>query len=271
MPKKVTKATTEAPAIEDRFRPIHELQPSLSMLVYGRSGTGKTAFGSTFPKPMLLLDVRDRGTDTIANIEGIDYMSVESWDDLEQVYWYLQRGASKYKSVVIDQISQLQDVAMSKVRQDEGLTEHDVISKRAWGQISGLLKTWLFNYRDLTDLGLHVLFIAHERTNDAEETDGEMINPNVGARLMPSVASAVNGAVNVIGCTFIREVYDEEDLNKKEIQYCMRIGPHALYTTKIRQPVGAKTPDVLVNPTFDKIMALSRGQELTKRVIKRSK
>lgn len=272
MPKKVTKSsTTETPSISERFRPISELQPRLSMLVYGRSGTGKTAFGSTFPKPLLLLDVRERGTDTISRVEGIDYISIDSWRDFEDVYWFLAKGESKYQSVIVDQISQLQDLAMSQVRTDENLSEHDVISKRAWGQISGLMKTWLFNYRDLTDRNLHVLFVAHERTFEGEEGEGDQINPSVGARLMPSVQSSINGAVNAIGCTFIREVYDEEDLNKREVQYCMRIGPHALYTTKIRQPLGGSPPEVLVNPSFDKIVALSQGRETSKRTLKRSK
>jgi hypothetical protein len=88
---------------------------------------------------------------------------------------------------------------------------------------------------------------------------------------MSSVASFVNGAVSVIGNTFIRE-----DHNKKakttNYKYCMRVGPHAYYATKIRRPVSAgPPPSVLVNPTFDKIFTLTAGGDPKISKVKRVK
>lgn len=268
MPTKKTTSEASFP-IMDRIAPVAERPSFLSLLVYGRSGTGKTAFASTFPKPMLLLDIREKGTDTIAQVEGIDVLQVLGWDDIESVYWYLKSGKSKYKTVVIDQITQMQDLAMEKVRKEEGKEEFDLLSKKDWGAISGLMKTWLFHYRDLVEEGINVVFVAHERSTVSDDSVEDQIDPSIGARLMPSLASAVNGAVSVIGNTFIREEFTGHD-KVREVKYCLRIGPHAYYTTKIRRPVEFVAPEYIVNPTFEKVSRIIRGESAPKKAKKRS-
>jgi phage nucleotide-binding protein len=244
-------------SIADKISPVKALPKILAMLVYGRSGTGKTTFGGTFPKPALLLDIREKGTDSVSNIEGLDVIQIDTFSELEEVYWYLLSDeGKKYKSVIIDQISQLQDLIMDHVMREEG---KDVMSQRLWGNVSGLMKTWLFNYRDLIDVSINVLFIAHDRTTDVDSDSSEdQIDPSVGPRLMPSVAGTLNGAVKVIGSTFIREVFSDD--GARGVEYGMRTGPHAYYTTKLRVPTGTVVPEWIGNPSYDKIMALMSGE-----------
>ena len=277
MAKKIPSPSNTAPKsnsdyddVVSRIQPIHERPVFLALLVYGRSGTGKTAFSSTLPKPLLLIDIREKGTDTVAQVSGIDVVQVETWEEFEQLYWYLASGTSKYRSVVVDQVSQLQDLAMEKVRRDEGKADTDLISKRDWGAISGMMKTWIFNYRDLVDKGLHVCLVAHERANSSDDAIEDQIDPSIGPRLMPSVASSVNGAVSIIGNTFIRERFIGAE-RTRVVEYCMRVGPHAYYTTKVRTPVGVETPDVIVNPTFEKMLKLTKGEALSSKVVRKSK
>jgi len=263
-------STTDYDEVVSRIQPIHERPIFLAFMVYGRSGTGKTAFAATFPKPLLLIDIREKGTDTVAQVQGIDVVQVEAWEEFEQLYWFLSSGKSKYKSVVIDQVSQLQDLAMEKIRRDDGKDDGDLITKRDWGVISGKMKTWLFNYRDLVDKGLHVCMVAHERANASDDAIEDQIDPSIGPRMMPSVASAINGAVSIIGNTFIRERFIGTE-RARVVEYCMRIGPHAYYTTKVRTPVGNETPDVIVNATFEKMLKITKGESLVSRVVKKSK
>jgi RecA/RadA recombinase len=49
--KRVKKKPAPTTSILDKIQPVSELETNLVMLVYGRSGTGKTHFGSTFPRP----------------------------------------------------------------------------------------------------------------------------------------------------------------------------------------------------------------------------
>lgn len=240
--------------------PVKELPAILAMLAYGRSGTGKTTFASTFPKPLLLVDVRERGTDSISNVDGVDVVRVDKWEQFEELYWYLTNGESvPYRSVVIDHVTALQEIALDKVRRDEG---KDHMSQRLFGMASGLLKTWFMNYRDLIDSGIHVVFLAHDRVSKGEEDEGDdRIDPNIGAALMPSVATFLNGLVKIIGNTFIREAYTIQNKRRVvSVEYAMRIGPHAYYTTKVRSPVGVESPAVVVDPTYDKLVAVMRGK-----------
>lgn len=264
MPKKISK-------IESKIMPVAERPDHFSILIYGRSGTGKTALASTWPKPLLLLDINEKGTDTIAKVPGIDVISIEEWNEIEEVYWYLKtgKGAQKYKTVVIDQITQMQDLAMAQVKAESSKEGDDLISRREWGQISGKMKTWLFSYRDLIDTGLYVVFVAHERSSEVEGVE-DQIDPTIGARLMPSLSSAVNGAVSAIGNTFIREHYEGQGKDKiREVMYGLRIGPHAYYTTKIRRPVEFVAPDFIVNPSFEKIQKIVRGEKPEPRRLKK--
>lgn len=273
MPKKVTKteSTTDFSSIIDRIKPASEHQTQVSALVYGRSGTGKTAFAGTWPKPAIILDIREKGTETVANVDGLEVIRIDRWEEFEQFYWYLKSQKTKYKSIIVDQISNLQMIAMEKVRRDNNFNEHDTFSKRDWGSVSGMLQTWLFNYRDLVEHGFHVLFIAHEKTIASDEQTEEQIDPNIGARLMPSVVGAINGAVSVIGNTFVREQFVGDDQTRL-VQYCMRLGPHAYYTTKIRQPMDSETVDVMVNPSFDKILSIMKGEGRKKaKLVKKEK
>lgn len=242
--------------------PISETKFCLSALIYGRSGTGKTTFASTFPKPLLLLDVKEKGWDSIKNVPGIELVQISDWSQLEEVYWYLKSGDHKFKSVIIDQITQLQDLALIQALRDEGKQPGDHLTKKTWGAAAALMKTWLLNYKELTEDEIHIAFLAHDKTyNESEGEDSEQIDPVVGARVMPSVAAFINGAVNVIGNTFIRESFTIEGNKRKRIvEFAMRLGPHAYYTSKTRTPVGISPPDVLVDPTFDKLAAIIRGE-----------
>lgn len=248
-------------SIIEKIQPVHALPRVLTALIYGRSGTGKTTFTASFPKPALLIDIREKGTDSISNVEGIDVVSVDNWADLEEVYWYLNSEGSKYKSVILDQISSMQDLAMEHAMAEEG---RDVMSQRLWGVVSGLMKTWLLNYRDLQDKGINVAFIAHDRTSKGDGDDeDDALDPQVGARLMPSVAGTLNGAVKVIGYTFVREVYLEDSEEKaRKVEYCMRLAPHPYYTTKMRNPLGTSIPEYIVDPTYQRIVDLMVSGEV---------
>jgi hypothetical protein len=269
--KRIKATPTSRPDVGSLIMPLSQMPDYSSTLLYGESGTGKTALSGTWPKKMLVLDIAEKGTKTIKKVPGIEGILVQQWEQLEDIYWYLYdgKGKGKYKTVSLDQISQLQDLAIDKVRRDKNMKDTEPMSQRLWGQASGLMKTWLFNYRELQELGTYMVFIAHQRQNGGgDDVEENQIEPSIGARLMPSVAGFINGAVSVIGNTFIRERYVKEGKEKiRKVEYCLRVGPHSVYRSKIRMPPDTPggVPDVIVNPTFEKIESIARGESITKR------
>ena len=264
MPKKVLKTSRQASSIEDRIIDVEESVGGQTALFYGRSGTGKTALSATYPHPLLVLDIKERGTETIRKVPGVKIFRVDKWEDFEEVYWYLKDGKHSFKSVSLDQITTLQDLAMVKVKEDNGQSEANPMSQRSWGRVSGLLKTWLLNFRDLRDEGLNIVFLAHDKSTVQEGEDQEdQLDPNIGARIMPSVSSFLNGAVDVIGNTFIKETMTgPKGQRVREVKYGLRVGPHAYYSTKLRVPMGSgqTVPDIILNPTYEKLQKISRGE-----------
>lgn len=250
--------------IEHLIHPIAEAdEGGTTGLFYGKSGTGKTAFGSSWPKPILLLDIQEKGTRTIRDVEQIERISIETWELLEKSYWWLSKKKRNYSTILLDQITQMQDLGMSAARSEYNKDDDDLITKQMWGRISGMMKQMLLQYRDLRDLGYNVCFLAHERyIGNEDEAEDNQIDPSIGARLMPSVTSFANGMVDIIGNTFIRETFENGNKKKRKVEYCMRLGPHAYYSTKIRLSLRSEidVPHILVNPTYEKVMRISRGE-----------
>jgi len=82
---------------------------------------------------------------------------------------------------------------------------------------------------------------------------------------MPSVGSFINGACDIVGQAFIRVTQARNDQGKKErrMQYCLRVGPHPSYITKIRRPPDAgPIPEFIVNPSYQKLIAIEAGEEI---------
>lgn len=271
-PKKKSLSTTTSAS--DRVRPIKSRKSKTKIVVYGRSGTGKTTFAGTFPGKILVLDVKDEGLDSISDIIGADYTDIRNWDDFEDMYWYIL-DHPEFKTIIIDTVSQLQELAMaaavkkkasrSAVVRPKG--DWGTMSRREWGDVAAIMKTWLINYRDLDR---NVVFIAQDRTfnvDDEGESVDNVLTPEVGPRLMPSVASVLNASVSIIGNTYIRQrikkVRDKKTgrVEKEKVaEYCLRIGPSPVYTTKVRKPKHIQVPQAIVDPTYEALMDFIKGE-----------
>ncbi len=263
-PKRGNKLLS-AEEVLGRMKSASDIELFIKILAYGRSGTGKTAFASTLPKPIFYVDLGDKGTDTIRHLsdEEVRIFPVHDWNDIESVYWFLKDGGYKqFPTVVLDTITQMQNkYGMPEVKVREGRHPSDPMTTPLWGALSGLMKEWTDYFNDLP---MNVCFLAQDRrdnSNDDTDYDDEDLLPEFGPQLMPSVAKSVNAAVNFIGQTFIKKVTKQK--NGKIIrraEYRMRLGPHPLYLTKTRKPPQFKVPDSIKNPSYEKIMAIARGE-----------
>lgn len=251
-------------------RKIAEIKRHRSYAFYGRSGSGKTTLSATFPKPMLYIDIRDEGTDSIADVEGIDVLEPKSVEEVEEALFWLMRNPKKYKTVVMDTVTQLQEMAVEEVAGRKGKKskkpgEWGSMTKQAWGEVSGKLKSLIIDFRNLP---MEVVFIAQDRVFNMDEEDFEdnELMPEIGPRLMPSVASVLNAAVTVIGNTFIRRATirkkDAKGVMKKveKTEYCLRVGPSHLYVTKLRKPRSQVAPEFISDPTYESIQEAIKGE-----------
>lgn len=255
-------------SIESRIQPVGDVERNIAMLAYGNQKTGKTVFACTFPKPLLLIDIVEEGTDSVVDVEGVDALKVTTRDELEDAYWFLEEG-TKYKSVVLDQLTGLYQLCIRDLKGKKGQKPDDVFSDRSYGQVGGWMTQWLLNYRELVKKGYNVCYLAHEKRIDPAEQDDDRLNPEVSPAMSASVVNFVCGAVSVIGNTFVQEQWDKKTKTSTK-EFCMRVGPHAFYRAGMRRPVSAgPVPEYIVNPTFDKVVKLSKGESLSRRIVRR--
>ncbi len=254
-----------------RVIPINKLERERSWAVYGKSGTGKTTFASTFPKPMLLLDIMDQGTESIKDIKDIDVAELTGWDDMEAVFDLLEDPKCKYQTVVLDTCTQLQLLAANEVlrRKRKPIVEElrwGTLTRQDYGDLAAMMKSMITRFRNLP---YEVVFIAQERVNNVEEAEDSdnVLTPEIGAALSPSVASHLNASVSVIANTFIRGKHKAigKDPKAKKVQietiHSMRIGPHPIYVTKVRKPKSITIPGVIDNPTYQDVVGIIESGE----------
>lgn len=241
-----------------------------SFVFYGRSGTGKTTLSCTFPGPILLLDIKDRGTDSIdSDRDDVKVREIETWKDFEDTYWWLKKNKGVYKTVILDTVTQLQQLAVIKVLEDankdvEKAGDWGTMSKQNWGTVSSMMKTSITNMRDLK--GINKVFLAQDRTFNVDEDGGdeESFSPEVGPRLSPATMAHLNAEVSVIGNTFIKMKIIKKKVKKasgvvkveeeEKPVYCLRVGPNPVYITKVRKPKAQVLPDYLEDPSYKSLI-----------------
>jgi len=262
MSSKTAVKTTDYSELVKKITPVGEIPTRITAVFYGKSGTGKTTLASTFPKPILFLDIREQGEDSISDAgPDVHSLRITDADELEQIYWYLTSSKHPYKTVVIDTVTQMQDIYLKKVMELEGKKEGDFTTKQTWGTVSSKMKTWIISFRDLEEVE-NIVFLAQPRTTTDDSDDREdEITPSVGPRTMPSVADVLCPAVKIVGNTYIQEVTERNPKNKlvSRTEYRLRIGPHAYYITKIKKPKTFNTPDYIVDPSYNKLIEVIRG------------
>ncbi len=270
--------TSQSPKMDEkkisvlsRIKPVSMDEDGIRLSIYGRSKSGKTRLACTFPKPLLLIGT-EKGTKSVSTVKGVDFVQIYKSEEIDQLAGLLREG--KYRSAAIDQAGGLQDIILKEI-----LGTDDLPIQRSWGMAQR--DQWMAcgaqtkeRLKAILDLSLthslHVVVIAHER-NFSEEGQSDLILPTVGSALTPSAAGWLNGACDYICQTYIREevMIKKTKVGNSEIEtrqptgkleYCLRVGPHPVYMTGFRLPEGTTLPDSIINPSYEKIAALIRGE-----------
>jgi hypothetical protein len=273
----------------------------LKLLIYGRSKTGKTRLACTFPKPLLVIGTEKgtksvatvKGIDFVRIWKQADIAPLVLTAAEGKSYWKNVGGklvqsidmkdpkqpkpmGDPYISVVVDTAGGLQDLILKEVL---GVAELPI--QRSWGMAKrddwmatgAQTKEQMSKILGLSEShNLNIIVIAHERNFGDDEVVGEIMTPSVGPALTPSITGWLNGAADYIGQMFIREevkrktldikgekVTTEHKTGKKE--FCLRTGPHPIYTTGFRLPPEIELPDAIIDPSYAKIVALVNGEQ----------
>lgn len=259
----MAKKLEKKPGISDRFVDLMDLETPTIITLYGRAGTGKTTIACTAPKPMLLIDVKDKGTDSGKRPElekgDITVLELEEFEEIYDLYDYLQDNPNQFKSVVIDHMTALQEMCHLKVQDDEGKSH---MSQQMFGISAGYLREVITLYKSLTDLGITPVFLCQDRLESGDGDGEDQLLPEVGPAMMPSVARTLCASSRVIGQTYQFERVDKLEGAKvrRTIEFRLRLGPNPYYITKVTRPFGTPCPQFITDATYSDIMKVVRGK-----------
>ncbi len=272
--------TSRHGSVLDRIGGISfDKEDGISILLYGQSGSGKTSLWATFPGPILVMICSGgmrpgelRSVDVPEYRNKIQQVVLHESLEAGQVIRHVD-DSKKYKTLVLDHVSGLQDLVLKEILGIDELPAQKgfgIASQQQWGQVTAQSKEIL---RAMLNLSCNVVIIGQERTfgGKDEGMDPDMIKPVVGADVLPSLIRWLNPSCDYVAQTFKRPKMKRVSATvagktmtslqrDKGVEYCLRVEPHDVFCTKFRVPRGYNIPDVIVDPTYDKIMQTIRGE-----------
>lgn len=142
------------------------VKATLSVLIYGQPGIGKTTFGVSAPEAVLF--DYDGGVQRINGAHQVPTLQPGSWEDTNEALKEIALEMPEVKTIVIDTVGKMLDFMSAYIiKNDPKMAMRDgSLSLKGYG----VRKTMFVNFiKQLAMMGKNVVFIAHER----EERRGE--------------------------------------------------------------------------------------------------
>lgn len=142
------------------------VKATLSVLIYGQPGIGKTTFGVSAPDAVLF--DYDGGVQRINGAHQVATLQPTSWEDTNIALQEIQNEMPEIKTIVIDTVGKMLDYMSAYIiKTDPKMAMRDgSLSLKGYG----VRKQMFINFiKQLALMGKNVVFIAHER----EERRGE--------------------------------------------------------------------------------------------------
>lgn len=224
-------------------------------VLWGKSGSGKTHFISTMPKPLLYVQIGDDGSNTIAGVEGISAIRAGTIDRLKLIGRELQKDET-YTTVAVDTFSMLTNIWIDVNATQKGKR----MTQQMWGDLKTETEEIIKIYHEVAKNHI-VALSCHEAADVIEGMDDEIL-PDFSPNTTKGARVYIQGMANYgIHTTKIaRNITDKTSGEVKEVvKYAAHLGPNPYYWTKFQVSDSIKIPDIMVNPSYPKIMKLIKG------------
>lgn len=220
-------------------------------MLYGKSNTGKTYVSSTFPKPLLYVRIGDDGLGTIARMPGdIRAISIKSVDELNSIFEELGNDTT-YQTVVFDTFSLL----VSEWTSEKVIQKNKRMTQQLWGDLKIDQEEAVKKAQRLS-MSRIVVLTCHESKDTIEGMEDE-IAPEVRPSVSKGARTYLEGMANFgIHTTKIIKEITKNGVSKEVVKYAADVGPNPYYWTKLQIDPSIKVPERIINPTYDKIMAV---------------
>lgn len=185
-----------------KFTTTKEAGNSINVLIYGRSGTGKTTLIATAPKPIIistesgLLSIKDY---------NLPVLEVNTLEDLYEAYEFVnsKKNLKKFKTVCLDSISDIAETILID------LQKNTKDGRQAYGQLNTAIAEIIRKFRDMSN---STYFIA--KAEMYENAAGmQALRPSMPGR---TLTNGIDYFFDELLCLRINE--DDEDKTYRFLQ-----------------------------------------------------
>lgn len=232
---------------------ISELGHRNLWVPWGKSGTGKTKFVASLPKPLLYIRVGDDGSNTIANVDGIKAIHAETLEQLKEIGKELQKD-KEFTSVAVDTFSMITNVWI-----DQNITQKKKkMTQQAWGDLKVETEELIKIFHEVA--ATHIVALTCHESNDSIEGMEDEIIPDFRPNTTKGARTYLEGMANYgIHMAKMKKTVIKDGVEKEVVRYVGHLGANSYYWTKLQIDPDIKVPDAVVNPTYDKIMKIING------------
>lgn len=239
-------------SVLSQARDISQMGQRKLLTVYGKSGSGKTEFGSTFPKPQLYIQIGDDGNNTISHKKGIKGAKAESTTDLADTLKDLIKLAKsnklRYKSVFIDTFSMVTNVWIK----DNAVAKNKRMTQQMWGDLKVETEELIRLAHELADY-CWVILSCHEVSDSFEGMEEEIL-PDIHPSTTKGARTYLEGMSNYgIHLYINQKEVDSDEGTKTVYTFAAQIGANPYYWTKLQKPKTLKVPSKVRDLTYLKL------------------
>lgn len=236
----------------DNVKDVAELGRRKLVVLWGKSNTGKTEFGSTWPKPLLYVQIGDDGANTIREKTGIKALRADTIDTCKSVLKELiQKQGAGYHSVFVDTFSMITNVWID----ENAVKKNKKMTQQMWGDLKTETEE-LIRLAHKLSLYCWVILSCHEAMDTVDGMEDEIL-PDARPIVTKGARTYLEGMANYgFHTTRLKKDIVEDGIEKTVVKYAAHIGPNPYYWTKLQIPKEIKPPALLINPSFAKLQKL---------------
>lgn len=238
---------------------------SLTALIHGESGHGKSWLARSTPGPRLFIDVESRAEMLVGDKVWWDprsqplpthhadgtpihtdttvVVNVRTFPDFKQVYSWLASGNHYFRSVIIDSISELQEKCMKMI------VNGSIAQQRDWGILLQEMGDLILDYKDLRAHPTTPIecFVAVSGTS--------MRDGKFRPLLQGALKDRIVYKFDLVG--FLSFEYDVQTQTSRRVLAIQPYGPFEAKDNTHRLSVAYGIQ--IVNPSFDQMLAVVNG------------
>ena len=151
----------------------------LNVLVYGKSGTGKTSFACCFPHPFVFDFDKGMLSQRGRDVDYETFKGATAYADFELRFKEMERNCP-YDTIIIDSITTMEEYCMDRAL---AANHRAMPTMNEWNILIADLKDLFMR---ATKIGKHLVVIAHEQLLQDDITGEIIIRPQIVGKKLPA-------------------------------------------------------------------------------------